>query len=331
MADRAFLERLARGPASGATLARELGITRAAVWKRVESLRAAGVAVHSTPGGGYALAAPLELLDADRLLAALAPAARAGVAQWQLVFETDSTQRLAHRDGPPSHGAAVVIAERQTAGQGRRGRAWSSPLAAHLYLSVARRFAGGLAALTGLSLAVGIAVAEALRGAGFAQVALKWPNDLVAGGRKLGGILVDVRGEAQGPCEAVIGLGLNVRMPAGWPTGIDQPWCDLAGLAASPPSRHDLAVRVLDALLPALERFDAEGFAAFAPCWPALDALAGHAVRVVEGAREHEGIAVGIDPDGALRVRHADGERRWHGGEVSLRANAAAPQDDALA
>jgi BirA family biotin operon repressor/biotin-[acetyl-CoA-carboxylase] ligase len=323
MVDRALLERLAQGPASGAVLARELGVTRAAVWKRVEGLRAAGVPIHSRPGGGYALAAPLELLDADRLVAGLSPAARAELADLQLAFETDSTQRLAQRAGVPAQGARVVLAERQTAGQGRRGRAWASPLAAHLYLSVARRFGGGLAALSGLSLAIGVAIAEALRAAGFAPVALKWPNDLVADGRKLGGILVEVRGEAQGPCDAILGIGLNLRMPEGWPSGIDQPWCDLAGLASAPVSRHEIAVRVLDALLPALRTFDADGFAPFAARWPALDALAGQPVRVLDGALARDGVALGIDPSGALRVRHDDGSvRAWHGGEVSLRARA---------
>jgi BirA family biotin operon repressor/biotin-[acetyl-CoA-carboxylase] ligase len=320
MADRALLERLAQGPASGAVLARELGVTRAAVWKRVEGLRAAGVPIHSRPGGGYALAMPLELLDADRLRAAMSAPARAELADLQVVFETDSTQCLAHAAGVPAHGATVVFAERQTAGQGRRGRAWASPLAAHLYLSIARRFAGGFAALSGLSLAVGVAIAEALRAAGFPQVALKWPNDLVVEGRKLGGILVEVRGEAQGPCDVVLGVGLNLRMPEGWASGIDQPWCDLAGLAQAPLSRHAIAVRVLDALLPALRTFDADGFAPFAARWPALDALAGKPVRVLDGLQARDGIALGIDPAGALQVRHDDGSvRHWHGGEVSLR------------
>jgi BirA family biotin operon repressor/biotin-[acetyl-CoA-carboxylase] ligase len=129
-----------------------------------------------------------------------------------------------------------------------------------------------------------------------------------------------VRGEAQGPCDVVLGVGLNLRMPEGWASGIDQPWCDLAGLAQAPLSRHAIAVRVLDALLPALRTFDADGFAPFAARWPALDALAGKPVRVLDGLQARDGIALGIDPAGALQVRHDDGSvRHWHGGEVSLR------------
>ena len=165
---------------------------------------------------------------------------------------------------------------------------------------------------------VGVALADALHGLGFHAVRLKWPNDLVVAGRKLGGVLIDLRGEALGPCDAVIGFGLNVRMPAD--TGdLGQPWCDLAGLGV-PPSRNALAAALLGTLLPALARFERDGLAPFATRWSALDALAGHAVRVHDGGRVHEGTALGIADDGALRVRHEDGDiRHWHGGEVSVR------------
>jgi BirA family biotin operon repressor/biotin-[acetyl-CoA-carboxylase] ligase len=319
--DRVLLERLAAGPASGAALARELGLTRAAIWKRVQALRIAGIEIAAFPGQGYVLARPLQLLDAPALRAALAAPAHAELADLQVAFETDSTQRDAARAPLPAHGAAVHFAERQTAGQGRRGRPWASPLAAHLYLSVARRFSGGFAQLAGLSLAVGVAVAEALHRAGFPQVGLKWPNDLLADGRKLGGILIELRGEAQGPCEAIIGIGVNVRMPRDAGAGIDQPWCDLASLSGQPVDRQALAVAVLDSLLPALAEFERDGLAAFAARWRAFDVLAGHPVQVIDGANRLEGVALGIDDTGALRVQHPGGNvRHWHGGEVSLRA-----------
>jgi BirA family biotin operon repressor/biotin-[acetyl-CoA-carboxylase] ligase len=320
--DRALLLRLGAGPASGAALARELGLTRAAIWKRVQNLRDAGIAIDADPARGYSLGAPLELLDADAIVAALPPPAREELAALEVDFETDSTQRQALRSPPPAHGCRVHLAERQTAGRGRRGRAWHSPLAANLYLSVARRFSGGFAALSGLSLAVGVATAEALHATGATSVRLKWPNDLVVASRKLGGILVDLRGEAQGPCDVVIGLGLNVRMPATTPD-LDQPWCDLAGLGFAP-GRNVLAARVLATLLPALATFERDGLAPFLARWRAFDALAGRAVRIHDGARVHDGVALGIAGDGALRVRHDDGERNWHGGEVSVRDAAGA-------
>ncbi len=320
MSERALLARLCAGPASGAALARELGITRSAVWKRIEALRAAGVDVEARAGSGYALARPLQLLDADDLRARLPADARAELASLELAFDTGSTNADALRAPLPARGCAAFLAERQTAGRGRRGRAWASPLAAHVYLSLARRFDGGIAGLQGLGLAVGVAACEALQALGYPQVGLKWPNDLLAEGRKLGGILVEVGGEAAGPLRVVVGLGLNVQMPASAARGIDQPWTDLAALSSRPPDRPAVAAALLAALMLALARFERAGLAPFLERWPRHDQLAGRAVRLEEGGRVHEGIAAGVAADGALRLRLADGERCFHAGEASLRA-----------
>jgi len=320
MSERALLQRLCRAPASGAELAGELGVTRSAVWKRIESLRAAGVEIQALPGRGYALVRPLQLLDGPAIIAALSAPARAELSGLEVLFETDSTNAQALRAPTPAQGSRAWLAERQTAGRGRRGRAWSSPLAAHVYLSLSRRFEGGIAALQGLSLAVGVAAADALHGLGFGGVGLKWPNDLFADGRKLGGILVEVAGEAAGPVRAVVGLGLNVAMPSNAADAIDQPWCDLASLSPQPVARQAVCVALLDALLPMLARFEREGLAPFLPGWARHDLLAGRPVRVVEGERVSEGVALGISADGALRVRDDAGERHFHAGETSLRA-----------
>lgn len=328
MDDRALLQRLIAGPASGDALAAAAGQTRAAVWKRIEALREAGVAIEAKPGRGYALSQPLDLLDAAAIEAALSAPARARLDSLEVAWSIDSTNSELLRRTTPARGAAVLLAERQTGGRGRRGRVWASPLAAHLYLSLARSFGGGLARLGGLSLVAGIAAAEALHTLGFHAVRLKWPNDLVAldgdGLRKLGGLLVEGGGEYAGPARAVIGLGLNVRMPAAAAARIDQPWCDLAHLAelagARPPTRDAVVAALLDALLPALDEFDAQGLAPFLDRYAAFDALAGQAVGVLGSDREHRGVALGLADDGALRVRLDDGEeRRFHAGEVSVR------------
>ncbi|ROU04819.1 bifunctional biotin--[acetyl-CoA-carboxylase] ligase/biotin operon repressor BirA [Lysobacter enzymogenes] len=325
MDDRALLQRLIAGPASGDALAAAAGQTRAAVWKRIEALREAGVAIEAKPGRGYALSQPLDLLDAAAIEAALSAPARARLESLEVAWSIDSTNSELLRRTTPARGAAVLLAERQTGGRGRRGRVWASPLAAHLYLSLARSFGGGLARLGGLSLVAGIAAAEALHALGFHAVRLKWPNDLVAldgdGLRKLGGLLVEGGGEYAGPARAVIGLGLNVRMPAAAAARIDQPWCDLAELAgARPPTRDAVVAALLDALLPALDEFDAQGLAPFLDRYAAFDALAGQAVGVLGSDREHRGVALGLADDGALRVRLDDGEeRRFHAGEVSVR------------
>lgn len=324
MDEQAILRRLAAGPASGDALAREAGQTRAAVWKRIEALREAGVAIEAAPGQGYRLARPLDLLDADALRAAVAGL---GVARLDVAWSIDSTNSGLLRRGAPARGVDVLLAERQTGGRGRRGRPWQSPLGANLYLSLSRAFEGGLARLGGLSLVAGLAAAEALRAEGFPQVALKWPNDLVVddGGtlRKLGGLLVEGGGEHGGPANAVIGLGLNVAMPTQAAAGIDQPWTDLATLAPAP-SRTALAAALLRHLVAALDAFDRDGFAPFAARWAALDALRGREATLHLPAGVEPVRVLGLGEGGALRVRGADGrERDVHAGEVSLRGRAA--------
>ena len=321
MIDRDLLARLADGPISGNALASALGLTRSAVWKRIEGLRAAGIDVRAESGRGYRLLAPVEWLDAGRLIAGLSPVARAQLADLRIWPETASTNALALAEAPAARACRVYLAERQTAGRGRRGRSWASPLAANLYLTLSRRFEGGVAALQGLALAVGVAAAEALHAGGFPQVRLKWPNDLWVEGRKLGGILIEIGGEMSGPVQAAIGLGVNVRMPPATAAQIDQPWCDLASLTeVGIVSRQAVAGALLEHLLPALAQFQAEGLTPFLGRWRALDAMVDEPVRIIDGATTYEGIARGIDTVGALRLETSTGERRFHGGEVSLRS-----------
>lgn len=322
--ERSLLARLIAGPVSGDALAQACGQTRAAVWKRIEGLREAGVEIAARPGRGYVLARPLDLLDADRIRARLPAEVRAGLHALEVAWSIDSTNSELLRREPPPAGAAVLLAERQTAGRGRRGRAWASPLAAHLYLSVARLFGGGLARLGGLSLVAGLATVEALHTLGCTQARLKWPNDVVVESdgvlRKLGGLLVEGGGEHAGPVRAVIGIGLNVRMPAAAAADIDQPWIDLQGIATATPARNELAAAILARLLPALAEFDRAGLAAFLPRYAAFDALRGRTVDVHAPHGSFTAEALGLAGDGALCVRTDRGElRTLHAGEVSVR------------
>ncbi len=333
--ERLLLQRLATGPVSGDLLAREAGLTRAAVWKRIEVLRDAGIAIAVVPGRGYRLDQPLDLLDADTIRAALPNAIASQLASLEIGWSLDSTNSELLRRELPAQGCAVLLAERQTGGRGRRGRSWTSPLSAHVYLSIGRHFEGGLARLGGLSLVAGIAACEALHELGYAHVGLKWPNDLVVksvvnsvanetrgGLHKLGGLLVEGGGEHAGAARAVIGLGVNVRMPATAADGIDQPWVDIDGLSdGSSPSRNVVVAQLLKHMLPALAHFDAEGLAGFLPRFAALDALAGRDVHIHEGTQTWSAMSLGIAADGALRVRDGDGrERQVHAADVSLRA-----------
>jgi BirA family biotin operon repressor/biotin-[acetyl-CoA-carboxylase] ligase len=308
---------------SGETIAEQLGMTRAAVWKALrKACDRQGLTVESLRGRGYRLAAPLELLDAEQILAALSPRGRRAVARLEIHEGIDSTNRHLMREaatGAPS--GTLCLAERQSAGRGRLGRPWISPFGANLYLSMLWRYGAPPAALGGFSLVAGAVVADVLHRVGVKGLALKWPNDLLWGRRKLGGMLLEVAGEAQGPCALVVGIGINLRMAPDHGRAIDQPWVDLAEVLGGGPGigRNALAALVADALIDALERFGHEGLAPFLVLWDTFDAFRGEQVRLLIADREVRGRVIGIAADGALRLDTSDGERRFHAGEVSLR------------
>ncbi|MDP3293544.1 MAG: biotin--[acetyl-CoA-carboxylase] ligase [Nevskia sp.] len=312
---------------SGEALAATAGVSRAALAKRIAQIEAWGLDIEARPGLGYRLTAPLERLDAATIRAGLSPASSARLAGLDVALRVDSTnQRLI--EAASASDPQALFAEAQTAGRGRRGRDWRSPFGANLYLSLAWSFAGWPPKLGTLPLAVGVVAARALETAGLPGVQLKWPNDLRIGDAKLGGILIESRSEIGGACRVIIGLGLNVAMTAGQGTDLEQAWTSVhaAQLTAGQPSatRNALATALLDSLLAALAQFEQDGFASFLADWNRLDLAAGRAVRI-EGATVLEGHACGIDPDGALIVESADGQRHHvHAGEVSLRLPAAA-------
>ena len=214
----------------------------------------------------------------------------------------------------------VCLAESQRSGRGRQGRRWHSPPGRNVYLSLLWRYATGPEALAGLSLAVGVAVVRVLRSLGLQAIGLKWPNDLLCRERKLGGVLLESSGESGGSCFVVVGIGLNVAMPASGAASIDQPWCDLAGeLGDATPSRNRLAGLLLDSLLPLLAGYPERGLAPWIEDWNAHDVLAGRNVRLLFGQKTVLGRHRGVDHDGALLVEHDGRVHRYHGGEVSLR------------
>ena len=304
MHTRSLLDALATGaPVSGVRLATQLGISRAAVWKQIEQLRARGLPIAARAGQGYALPYPLELLDRDAIRAVAAPGTIIEVQE-----SLDSTSSELLRRAAEAADLTFVFAEMQTAGRGRRGRVWLAPPALNLTFSVLKRFERGFAALSGLSLAVGVAVAETLRTAGVPRLALKWPNDLQADGRKLGGILIELGGEFLGPCHAVIGIGLNLRLPPALAAAAGQPVTDLAALCGgTPPARNALAAHLTGALTQALTQFAGHGFAPFAARYGALDALRDRALTVSGNGAAFAAIGAGVDARGALRVRRDGG------------------------
>jgi BirA family biotin operon repressor/biotin-[acetyl-CoA-carboxylase] ligase len=309
---------------SGEVLATQFGLSRGAVWYQVRRAEQYGLRVFKVRGRGYRLSRPLDLLDPARLAALLASDAPRMSAS--VLEECDSTSAELARNEAAAHGA-VVVCEYQHAGRGRRGNAWHSGVGTGLTFSFKWRFSQGSSGLSGLSLAVSVAVVTALESLGYRGIELKWPNDLQHDGRKLGGILVEVRGDPQGPVSVIVGIGLNVDLPAELKAVIDQPVTDLAtvrsGNGADPqgaPDRTTILAAMLASLQSAFERYEREGFAPFRPLWSGYDAHRGRRISIRLGDREiASGEAAGIAEDGAILVRTAEGERSFHSGEVSVR------------
>jgi len=306
---------------SGAVLARDLGISRTAVWQHIKALRAAGAEVFSKRGGGYRLDEPLDLLDAGTIRKELSAEARARLQALDVYFETDSTnERLLQRAATDDVHAHACLAEIQTAGRGRRGRTWIAPLGGALAMSLAWRFQSGIEALRGLSLAVGVGVHRALEACGVGRgLTLKWPNDILWQGRKLGGVLVEVRGESCGPALAVIGVGINVALTATARRSIGQPVADLRAVLGRRPPRNMLAAAVLREVLAVVRMFERHGFAAFAQHWRRRDGIRGRRVGVVLPSGRVSGRAEGVDADGALLLSVHGSLRRYPAGELSVR------------
>lgn len=307
---------------SGQALALALGVSRTAVWKQMKALSDLGLQIESVKGRGYRIPGGIELLDASLVRAGLAPEAAALLSQLDLCTTLDSTNAEVMRQLEAGAAAGLVCcAEQQSAGRGRRGRTWVSPFARNLYLSVAWRYNQGAAALEGLSLAVGVAVARALAAGGLPPVQLKWPNDVVYQGAKLGGVLLEMTGDATGACQVIVGVGLNVAMPDTAAAAIDQAWTDIETVSGGDrPGRNALLAGLLNELLPLLASFEQQGFAPWRDEWMALDAFAGVPVVLHTGARDMAGVARGVDDRGALQLETSTGGRQSiHGGEISLR------------
>lgn len=308
---------------SGQALADVLGVSRTAVWKQLNAMAAEfNLEVDSVRGKGYRIPGGLDLLDSGEVIAGLTNRARGLMGGLEVLDTIDSTNAELARRGEQGAGSGLVCtAEQQTAGRGRRGRQWVSPYAGNLYLSVLWEFREGAAALEGLSLAVGVAVARALQGVGVPGVQLKWPNDVLHDNAKLGGILIEMQGDVAGPCRVVIGIGLNVVMPAAAASAIDQAWTDVATITGGrQPRRSELLAAQLNELLPLLADFEQQGFAHWREQWRSLDAFADAEVILDAGATPLAGIARGVDERGALLLETGTGVRAVHGGEISLRA-----------
>ncbi len=310
---------------SGAAIARIMNCSRTAVWKQVRQLQELGLDVEAMPGRGYRLPRPIELLDHDVLLEHINPEVVENLEALEVFGVIESTsEQLRSAPAPGVARLRAALAEHQTVGRGRHGRRWLSPYGSGLCLSVSWNFSVTPPMLSALSLAAGVGVRQALTAFVPNGLSLKWPNDIIADGRKLGGLLVDVEGESHGPIKVVIGVGINIDVSDGLGD-------DLAKAQGLPPvglrellaigefSRNAIAAKIISELHAVLIEFSRTGFASFIDEWQRYDSLLGEPVSVRIGARTHAGIASGIAIDGTLLLE-ANGETMSvTSGEVTLR------------
>ncbi|WP_109241471.1 bifunctional biotin--[acetyl-CoA-carboxylase] ligase/biotin operon repressor BirA [Klebsiella michiganensis] len=298
---------------SGEQLGERLGMSRAAINKHIQTLRDWGVDVFTVPGKGYSLPEPIQLLDEEQI------ARQIEHGRVTVLPVIDSTnQYLLDRLSELQSGDACV-AEYQQAGRGRRGRKWYSPFGSNLYLSMYWRLEQGPAAAIGLSLVIGIVIAEVLQSLGADKVRVKWPNDLYLQDRKLSGILVELTGKTGDAAQIVSGAGINLMMRRVESDVVNQGWISLqeAGISID---RNTLAACLIKELRAGFKLFENEGLAPYLTRWEKLDNFINRPVKLIIGDKEIFGISRGIDAQGALLLEQDGMVKPWIGGEISLRS-----------
>ncbi|WP_434709329.1 bifunctional biotin--[acetyl-CoA-carboxylase] ligase/biotin operon repressor BirA [Pseudomonas sp. R1-1] len=298
---------------SGQDLGAALGISRSAVWKQLQHLEAElGLSIHKVRGRGYQLAAPLTLLDAVEISAT--------VPKWPVTVldSVDSTNAEALRAiGQGASAPFLVLAERQVSGRGRRGRKWVSPFAENLYYSLVLRIDGGMRQLEGLSLVVGLAVMQALRNFGVSSAGLKWPNDVLVANKKVAGILLELVGDPADVCHVVLGIGINVNMQKA--DEVDQQWTSIRLESGNSIDRNALVGELSAQLNSYIQRHQLKGFSTLRVEWEANHLWQDRSVSLIAGSSQIDGVVVGIDSQGALRLKVDGVEKVFSGGELSLR------------
>jgi BirA family transcriptional regulator, biotin operon repressor / biotin---[acetyl-CoA-carboxylase] ligase len=305
---------------SGEELGSALGVSRTAIWKIINLLSQYGVTIIAVKGKGYRLSRSIEFLDREVLLSGMSSPAVKILNRLEIFEQVDSTNQyfLGDPELANKH-ASVVLAEYQTHGRGRRGSPWVSPIGSGICLSISWHFEQPLESLTCLSLAVGSAVIRVLTRMGIEGVGLKWPNDIFYHGKKLGGILIEIKGENAGPCDVVVGLGLNFTFPVDFEGDINQPWIDLAGIKDSIPPRNAIAAELISELMLLLDSYADARIEDIINEWRKYDCMDGKQASLILQDKHINGLVVGIDAGGALLMSVNNSIQRFTAGEISLR------------
>ena len=283
--------------------------------RRVSEL---GLQIDAVSGRGYRLSQPIELLNEQKLLNWLTTDAAKLLSGVEVHLELDSTNTYLMQHAARLNSGFACLAEVQHQGRGRRGRHWVSPFGANIYLSLLWRFDDGSSKLSGLSLAIAVALTKVFESLGVRDLSIKWPNDILVNGNKLAGILIDVAGESDGPCHVVVGVGVNLSMPQDAAENIDQPWSDLASVGVDA-GRNQIAGMLLDELLRTLWKFQELSLEPFMQDWNRLDAANGQRVVLYLPKSSVSGIGRGVDSHGMFLLETNSGINRYASGEISLR------------
>ncbi|VAW99886.1 Biotin operon repressor / Biotin--protein ligase [hydrothermal vent metagenome] len=308
---------------SGTELGVQLQCSRSAIWKAVKSLKLEFNAnIFSVRGRGYCLSNAIELLDKQLILNALTANAKKIVSNIDIFFSLDSTNDYLISDTKLNKYnnsiCQICLAEYQYKGKGRRGKQWVSPIGGNIYCSLSWNFNKSFHELAGLSLAISVGVANFLKHYGVTEVELKWPNDILWQGKKLLGVLLEMHGEASGPCTTIIGIGINFNMK-NLNVDIDQAWCDLNSILTTLPSRNIFTAHLLDNLINSIQLFEQKGLAAFLESWQQYDVIQDKEIIIKKLDTVEQGIARGIDPSGALLVEKNGQITALYSGDVSIR------------
>ena len=308
---------------SGARLGESLGITRSAVWKLIRRLKQEmGVPIEAKTNQGYRIEESFELLDLRKIKSYVSANYHTYIKKSIIFDEIPSTNNyLLEQLQNKNHEIAICLAEMQTAGRGKFNRSWVSPFGNNIYLSILWHFLNDLPQLSGLSLVIAVAIIRALKKYGISHdITVKWPNDIMWRGRKLGGVLIDLRGEFNFNCDAIIGVGLNLYLPGSLKKSFDFPATDLTEITQCFPERNKLIAYLLEELFEVLTAFQKQGFQPFMQDFAAVDSALNKPVRITLGKDSYHGIGRGVDEDGFFLLETEAGAiKRFSCGEASLR------------
>ena len=301
---------------SGQVLGARLGISRAAIWKQIKTLRDLGVSVDAVRGKGYRIAGGIQLLSKEQIISRLYPGIAESLSGVDVHFSIGSTNTEAMGKASADYSTYLVLTEHQSRGRGRRGRTWVSPFGHNLYMSLLWTFMGGVGELEGLSLVCALAVLRTLNKLSFTGMRVKWPNDVLFNGKKLAGILLEVSGDVSGPCKLVIGIGLNTDMPVSAGRVIDQPFSDLRSANGHVEDRNHIASVLVSELVLMIREFEISGFNSFVTEWAVADAYRGLEIEVSSPRYSQVGVCAGVDQSGRLLLDTTEGRKVVSGGEV---------------